>query len=185
MGHRDHAPDGIFSTPVRQEDTVVHDRQWGPEVRSSVGHSAALLTLLLIVDHGAGTLTPERGTLWVTLAALLFVVLCPARVSAGAGWLETRRLLRTRRVRTDLLVSVRCLDGVARRLVLRDALGGRLELDPRILVDNPDLWHRLDEDAQRSLATGSLLCGATALRQVARRIECETAETVFKVSGLE
>ncbi|MFG2364470.1 hypothetical protein ACGFY3_22925 [Streptomyces mirabilis] len=64
---------------------------------------------------------------------------------------SSRWLLRKRRVRTDLLVSVRCPDG---------------------------------EDAQKSAASGSLACGATALRKVSERIDRETALTVFKVSGL-
>ncbi|GGS97210.1 hypothetical protein [Streptomyces chromofuscus] len=93
-------------------------------------------------------------------------------------------LLCTCVVRTDRLVSVRCPDGVCRRLVLRDAFVDRVEIDPRVLVDNPALWHRLDEDAHRSVAHGELLCGATALRRVSERIDRETAWTVFKVSGL-
>ncbi|MFG3662458.1 hypothetical protein [Streptomyces sp. NPDC047706] len=88
-------------------------------------------------------------------------------------------------MRTDLLVSVRCPDGVAQRLVLRDAFGERVELDPQVLVNNPELWRRLDEDAHRSRACGSLLCGATALRRLSERIDRETAGIVFKLSGLE
>jgi hypothetical protein len=116
---------------------------------------------------------------------LLFLVLFPARVSAGEGWLASRHLLGTRRVRTDLLTSVRCVDGVSRRLVLRDALGNRLEIDPQVLVDNPDLWYRLAEDADASAASGALLCGAEALHQVSERIDRETALNVFRTSGLE
>ena len=82
-------------------------------------------------------------------------------------------------------MSVRCLDGVSQRLVLRDASGTRVEIDPRVLVNNPELWHRLDEDAQKSAASGTLMCGATALRRVSKRIDHETALTVFKVSGLD
>ncbi len=62
-----------------------------------------------------------RGLLWLALAVLLFVVLFPVRVSAGEDWLAAQWMLRKRRVRTDVLVSVRCLDGVSQRLVLRDA----------------------------------------------------------------
>lgn len=164
---------------------MVQDRHWAPELLSSVRCAGVVLGLLVLVDWGAGRLTSERGALWVALATLLFVVLCPARVTAGEGWLETRRLLATRRVRTDLLISVRCVDGVAQRLVLRDVFDNRVEIDPRVLAANPDLWLRLDEDTQRSIAAGCLLCGQTALRRVARRIDRETAETVFKVSGLD
>jgi hypothetical protein len=106
-------------------------------------------------------------------------------VSAGTGWLATRRLLRTRRVRTDLLVAVRPLDGVAQRLVLRDALGNRVEIDPEVLPRNPDLWHLLDEGARVSEAAGTLLCGTTALHRLARRVDRETAMGVFRASGME
>ena len=114
---------------------------------------------------------------------LLFLVLYPSRVAAGEGWLSTRGPLRGHRVRTDHLVSVRCLDGVGQRLVLRDAFGARVEIDPRVLVANPPLWHRLDEDARRSARRGSLTCGETALRRVSERIDRETAQTVFRMSG--
>ncbi|WP_307783911.1 hypothetical protein [Streptomyces spinoverrucosus] len=176
---------GLSRAPERHFDTEAYDRRWARDLYSAVRCAAVLLALLLVIDWAAGTLAPWRAGLWCTLAALLFAVLSPPRVSAGTGWLESRSLLRTRTVRTDLLVSVRCLDGVAQRLVLRDAFGERVEIDPRVLIDNPALWHRLDEDAHRSEACGSLLCGATALRRVSKRIDCETARTVFKVSGLE
>ncbi|MDT9701388.1 hypothetical protein [Streptomyces sp. P17] len=164
---------------------VVHDRHWAPDVLDSVRCSAVLLGLLLLVDLAAETFTAWRGFLWLALAALLLAVLYPARVTAGEGWLESRRLLRTQRVRTDLLVSVRCLDGVAQRLVLRDAFGDRVEIDPGVLIDNPDLWLRLAEDARRSVRGGSLLCGTTALRRITERVDRETARAVFKVSGLD
>jgi hypothetical protein len=163
---------------------VTHDRLWARDLRSSARCGGALLALLLLIDGAAGTLTDLRAALWVTLAVLLFLVLCPARVAAGQGWLSSRGLRGTRRVRTDHLVSVRCLDGVGQRLVLRDSFGARVEIDPRILVTNPQLWRRLDEDARVSDHRGSLTCGATALHRVAQRIDRETALTVFKVSGL-
>lgn len=171
--------------PVGPAGEVAHDRHWAADLRSSFRCAAALLGLLLLIDWSAGTLTVERGVLWGGLAVLLFLVLYPARVSAGEGWLVSRGLLGARRVRTDHLVSVRCLDGVGQRLVLRDTFGARVEIDPRVLVGNPPLWHRLDEDARVSADSGSLTCGATALRRVAERIDRETALTVFKVSGLE
>ncbi|MGD1222846.1 hypothetical protein AB9Q10_30980 [Streptomyces krungchingensis] len=161
------------------------DRHWSQDLLTSVRCSVLLLGLLLLVDGGAGTLTGPRAALWVGLAALLFVLLFPARVSAGQGWLVSRRLLGTRRVRTDELVSVRCLDGVGQRLVLRDTFGARVEIDPQVLISNPPLWYRLDEDARLSDRRGSLTCGATALRRMAERIDRETARTVFEVSGLD
>ncbi|MFJ9247433.1 hypothetical protein [Streptomyces sp. NPDC101776] len=163
----------------------VEDRRWARDLRSTFRCAGALLGLMLVVDHFSGRLTLRRAALWFALAVLLFVVLYPARVRAGEGWLSTRGLLRGRRVRTDRLVSVRCLDGISQRLSLRDEFGGRVEIDPDVLVNNPDLWHRLAEDSRRSLASGTLTCGATALRRIAQRVERETAETVFKVSGLE
>ncbi|MFI6490529.1 hypothetical protein [Streptomyces sp. NPDC050564] len=164
---------------------VAHDRLWARDVLGSIRCSAALLALLLLIDRAAGTLTDLRALLWVTLAVLLFLVLYPSRVSAGEGWLSSRGLLPARRVRTDHLVSVRSLDGVGQRLVLRDTFGARVEIDPRVLVANPPLWHRLDEDARVSALRGSLTCGATELRRVSERIDRETAQTVFKVSGLD
>ncbi|MGQ4430500.1 MULTISPECIES: hypothetical protein [unclassified Streptomyces] len=162
-----------------------HDRLWRRDLRDTFRCAGALLVLLLVVDHLTGHFTLWRGALWLALAVLLFVVLYPARVRAGEGWLSSRGLLRERRVRTDRLVSVRCLDGISQRMVLRDELGGRVEIDPAVLVTNPDLWHRVSEDSRHALASGTLTCGATALRRIAERVERETAETVFKVSGLE
>ncbi|MBL1083042.1 hypothetical protein JK359_13790 [Streptomyces actinomycinicus] len=70
-------------------------------------------------------------------------------------------------------------------LMLRDALGSRVEIDPEVLVRNPDLWHRLDEGARRSEATGSLRCGTSALHRLERRLDRETALAVFRTSGME
>ncbi|MFK4227154.1 hypothetical protein [Streptomyces sp. NPDC019890] len=153
-------------------------------MRSAVGCATLLLCLLLVIDGGSGALTFASAALWTALAILLFVVLLPARVTAGEGWLASRGLLRERRVRTDCLVAVRWSDGVAQRLVLRDLDGGRVELDPRVLVANPPLWRLLDEGARTSLGRGTLLSGATALKQMSRRIDGETAHSVFKISGL-
>ncbi|WP_329281838.1 hypothetical protein [Streptomyces sp. NBC_01451] len=164
---------------------ATNDPQWSRELLSSVRCAAGLLALLLVIDWDTGRLAFWRTALWLALAGLLFAVLCPARVSVGEGWLASRRLLRERRVRTDLLVSVRCLDGISQRLLLRDALGGRVEIDPEVLVTSPQVWYRLDEGARKSASDGTLLCGATALSLVSRRVDRETARAVFKVSGLE
>ncbi|WP_225810989.1 hypothetical protein [Streptomyces spinosus] len=165
--------------------TVVHDRGWRDDARTSARCAGALFGLLLCVDWTAGSLTWWRGGLWLLLALLLLLVLLPVRVSAGRGWLATRRLYRTRRVRTDLLTAVRPLDGVTRRLVLRDTLGNRVEIDPEVLIRNPELWYRLDQGARAAQAAGTLLCGAAALRRLARRVDRETALGVFRASGLE
>jgi len=181
------AVDAVYAgtSPLPAEPEVAYDRLWAKDLRGAIRCAAALLALLLLIDRVAGTLTPLRAAAWVALALLLFLVLHPARVAAGEGWLTSRSLLRTRRVRTDQLVSVRCLDGVAQRLVLRDTSGASVEIDPRVLVANPALWYRLNEDAHVSALRGSLLCGATALRRVSERIDRETALTVFRISGLE
>jgi len=176
MGCRDSAPELADTT---------HDLRWARDVRDSVRCAGMLLVLLLLLDWGTERLTLRRGALWVGLSLLLFLVLYPARVRAGANWLSSRRLLPERRVRTDLLVSVRCLDGVSRRLLLRDALGGRVEIDPDVLVRNPRLWLRLEAGARKSEANGTLRCGATALRRLSLHIDRETAREVFRASGLE
>ncbi|MEU1404375.1 hypothetical protein ABZ471_18730 [Streptomyces sp. NPDC005728] len=185
MEHRDDARPEVTAPHPHGTGPVAYDRQYAPDLLSSVRCAAVLLGLLLLVDLVAGTLSWWRSALWVSLALLLFLVLVPARVSAGEGWLASRRLLRTRRVRTDLLVAVRPLGGVAQRLVLRDAFGSRVEIDPDVLLHNPDLWYHLAEAARTAQRSGTLLCGTTALRHLAERIDRETARTVFRTSGLD
>lgn len=182
MGHRDDTRHDRPGAAGPQSDGTAYDRRWARDLADAVRCAAVLLGLLLLIDGGAGSLTPGRGALWCALAVLLFLVLCPARVRAGEGWLASRRLLRTRRVRTDRLVSVRCLDGVSPRLLLRDADGDRVVVDPRVLVASPELWDRLAQGARRSTTDGTLLCGATALRQVAERVERETGPSVSRTS---
>ncbi|MGW3121910.1 hypothetical protein ACWDBW_33030 [Streptomyces sp. NPDC001107] len=184
MGHRDDARRHGSGAGEPECGPTVHDRRWARDLIGAIRCATALLGLLFLIDWAADTLSLWRGALWCALAVLLFLLLCPDRIRAGEGWLTSRRLLRTRKVRTDLLVSVRSLDGVTQRLVLRDAFGERVELDPAVLVHNPDLWHRLHEDARKSPALSTLLCGSTALDRVSQRVERETAETVFRVSDL-
>ncbi|MGR6968082.1 hypothetical protein ACU639_00355 [Streptomyces cynarae] len=164
MGCSDNARRSSAEAGADTSGDAAHDLRWARDVKDSVRCAGALLVLLLLIDWASGRLALWRGVLWLALALLLFLVLYPARVSAGDGWLVSRRLLRERRVRTELLVSVRRLDGVSQRLLLRDALGGRVEIDPEVLVRNPWLWYRLDEGARKSAADGLLLCGETALR---------------------
>ncbi|MEU6846566.1 hypothetical protein ABZ930_32340 [Streptomyces sp. NPDC046716] len=163
---------------------VARDAYWAGEARGAVLHGLALFSLLLGIDGLSGQLTPRRALLWLALGALLALVLLPARISASADRLTARGLWREHTVRTDRLVSVRCVDGVAHRLVLRDELGGRVEIDPRVLVANPALWRLLDDAARVSARRGLLRCGGTALRRLARRIDGELAGAVFQVSGL-
>jgi hypothetical protein len=162
----------------------LHDRHWAMELRSTVTCTSSFLGLLLLVDAAAGTLTPARATLWAGLALLLLLVLVPPRVTAGEGCLAVRGPWRDHRVRTDRLVSVRTTGSAGQRLVLRDTSGGRVELDPRILVANPALWHRLDTDARASERSGSLREGSAALNRLSERMDRETALAVFKISGL-
>jgi hypothetical protein len=185
MKHHDDTPARLTGSHPTGTVGVVYDREWEGDVHAAFRCAGVLLGLLLLVDWAAGSLTWWRGGLWTGVALLLLLVLFPVRVSAGAGWLATRRLLRTRRVRTDLLTAVRPLGGIAQRLVLRDALGNRVEVDPETLVRTPGLWYLLDEGARRSEAAGTLLCGTAALHRLARRLDREAALGVFRASGLE
>ncbi|MEV6806967.1 hypothetical protein [Streptomyces sp. NPDC051132] len=185
MEHRDDTRPQTTGSQPSGTGAVAYDRDWPGEVRGAVRCAGALLALLLGIDGAAGSLNWWRGALWLLLALLLYLVLYPARVSAGPGWLATRRLLCTRRVRTDLLTAVRPVDGVSQRLLLRDALDRRVEIDPEVLVRNPHLWYRLDEGARRAEAAGLLVSGTTALHDLARRLDSETALGVFRASGME
>ncbi|MGW2651508.1 hypothetical protein ACWC2T_43205 [Streptomyces sp. NPDC001393] len=185
MGRREKARRSPARAGEESSGAAVHDRCWAREVRDAVRCAGVLLALLLFIDWGLGQFTLWRGLLWLTLAGLLFLVLLPARVTAGEDWLAARWLLRERRVRTDLLVSVRCLEGVSQRLLLRDAFGARVAIDPDVLLNNPALWHRVEAGARKAAADGLLLCGQTAVRRLSSRVDRETALAVFKASGLE
>ncbi|MFI6767883.1 hypothetical protein [Streptomyces sp. NPDC050355] len=170
--------------PVRRGEPV-RDRTWLPELRAAIWCTAGLFTVMLLVDLANGTLDPWRALCWTAVALVLFTVLYPPRVTAGEHWLASRGPVRTRTVRTDLLVLVRRGDGVAPRLVLRDALGGRVELDPKVLTANPLLWHRLERGVRRSREHGWLRCGAVPMQALADRIDHDGARAVFDASGLE
>ncbi|MFG2731223.1 hypothetical protein [Streptomyces canus] len=185
MGRRHDTREEPADASAQEPGEAAHDLRWAQDVRDSVRCAGALLALLLLVDWGSGRFTLCRGALWLALTLLLFLALYPARVYAAEGRLASRRLLRERCVRTDLLVSVHCLDGISQRLALRDAFGGRVEIDPEVVVRNPQLWFHLEEGAHKSAAGGTLLCGATALRRLSQRIDRETARAVFEASGLE
>lgn len=159
MGRRidGHGIDGIGGDSGERalpSEGLVHDRHWAAELRSAIACTGSFLGLLLLVDAAAGTFSPARVALWSGLALLLFLVLVPPRVTAAEGWLGVRGPWRTRLVRTDRLVSVRTTGSAGQRLVLRDALGGRIEFDPRVLTANPLLWHRLDTDMRISVSRG-------------------------------
>ena len=140
--------------------------------------------MTMLVDWDAGTLTPPRTLLWITLSAAVFAVLLPPRVTAGPGWLAVRGLGRRRLVRTDALVAIGQFSGASSHLVLRDTDGHRLELDPRILIADPLVWHELDTGMHRSLERGTLRQGTDVLRALGHRIDDETAQAVLRASGL-
>ncbi|MEU4102650.1 hypothetical protein AB0F16_19005 [Streptomyces tanashiensis] len=165
--------------------TEAHSHQWAGDLRYAGCWAVGFLTLLLVVDAAYGTLSTLRSGFWAALALTLFLILLPPRVTAGPGWLATRGLFRTRRVRTDRLISVVWSDGVAQRLVLKDSEGGLVPLDPRVLVDHPCLWHLLDAGARVSRERGTLECGTVALRRLSSKVDGETARAVFRASGMD
>ncbi|MFF3511651.1 hypothetical protein [Streptomyces sp. NPDC002573] len=160
------------------------DRHWRGSARLALICALAFCTLSLLVDWDAGSLTPLRALLWLTLSAVVGAVLLPQRVCAGPGWLAVRTPWRRRVVHTDALTAVRQYDGPSSHLVLRDAHGNRLELDPRILAANPLLWHELDTGVRRSLERGTLRQGAEVLHRLGERIDDETVQAVLRASGL-
>ncbi len=160
------------------------DAEWADAVRHAVRCAVAFLVMLLAVDAGAGASSWARTTVWAGLALVLLVILVPVRVAAGDGWVSVRGLLGERVVRTDRLVAVRWAEGVTGRVVLRDAHGGRVELDPRVLAANPELWRLVDEGVRVS-RTATLRCGTAETRRLGERVDGETARAVFRVSGLE
>ncbi|MFD9372623.1 hypothetical protein ACFWA6_33675 [Streptomyces sp. NPDC060020] len=165
-------------------DGLAEDIHWAGARRFATCTAALFLAALLVLDAGAGELCVLRCALWAGLAALLFVVLLPPRISVRAGRLSTRGVLVGHSVRTDSLASLQWCDGVAQRLLLRDTDGSSVEIDPTVLTRNPAMWRRLDADTRTSVERGTLLRGSIALRELAEHIDRETAHTVFRVSGL-
>ncbi|WP_428954817.1 hypothetical protein [Streptomyces sp. cg35] len=166
-------------------DRIVTDRNWARELRAAVLCSVLLLGLVTTIDAANSTLSPARGVLWTGLTLLLYVVLHPPRVTAGPGRLAVRGLLRGGHVCTDLLVSVRRAEGITPRLVLRDALGARVELDPKVLTSNPVLWHRLETGARRARASGLLVAGDAVLRELGDHVDGDGARELLRAAGLE
>ncbi|MEW2305700.1 hypothetical protein AB0958_38070 [Streptomyces sp. NPDC006655] len=160
------------------------DRTWRGSARLAACCALGFGGLTLGVDWDAGSLTPVRALLWVTLSAAILSMLLPARVTAGPGWLAVRGPLRRRTVRTDSLVSVGQYGDVAAHLVLRDTLGNRLELDPAVLYANPLLWHELDTGVRRSLERGTLRRGTEVLARLGHEIDDTNARAVLEASGL-
>lgn len=162
--------------------TPTVDRHWRGGARFALGCALLFLGMTLLVDLDGETLTPARALLWLALTALLFTILFPQRVTAGPGWLEVRGLVRRRTVRTDELVAVRQHGRVTALLTLRDTGGYRLDLDPRILIANPFLWHELDTGVRRSRERGTLLEGTDVLERLAHQIDDATTQAVLRAS---
>ncbi|MEV5954427.1 hypothetical protein AB0M11_11735 [Streptomyces sp. NPDC051987] len=168
----------------RRRGRAAGDRTWHGRAHLAVGCALGFGGLTLLVDWDAGTLTPARALLWVTLAAAVLTMLLPAHVTAGPGWLAVRGPLRRRTVRTDSLVYVGQYGDVCAHLVLRDTHGSRLELDPGVLHANPLLWHELDTGVRRSLERGTLRRGAEVLARLGHEIDDTNARAVLDASGL-
>lgn len=166
------------------EQTFVQNSEWAAHARAAAAVAALFAALLLGADAAAGHSDWRRALLWTAHGLVLLAVLWPTRVRAAPGLLLTRGLVHHRHVRTDRLVAVAWHDGVAQRLVLTDLDGNRLEVDPRVLARNPALWHVVDHDIGPSVSRGLLCGGREPLLGLRRRIDRETARTVFKVSGL-
>ncbi|MFE3094739.1 hypothetical protein ACFXG1_13000 [Streptomyces sp. NPDC059248] len=174
-------------TPDDGGDVLAEDRRWTHDLWAAAFCALALLLLLHIVDLGRDTLTVPRSALWSGLALLLLAVLYPPRVTVGHDWLAVRGLLRERRVRTDLLIHIARREGIAQRVVLRDAEGHRVEVDPVTLAVNPLIRHELDRGARRSRESGLLRTGTSALDGLRARMadaDAEAARAVFDASGL-
>ncbi|WP_232544027.1 hypothetical protein [Streptomyces buecherae] len=148
---------------------VIRGAHWRGELRFAVGLAALLLAALLLVDLANGTLDAARGLCWAGLSLLLLAVLVPPRVTAGEGWLATRGVWRTRSVRTDLLVTVRLVGGVTPRLLLRDARGATVWINPRALVTDPALWRQVERGARMAQRRRVLRGGAWLLAELGRR----------------
>ncbi|WP_234440834.1 hypothetical protein [Streptomyces rimosus] len=176
--------EGYALPPPVYGPAAYRDRRWARELRAAACGTATVLAIMLAVDLAAHTIDPLRAACWTALAVVLFAALFPARVTAGADWLAVRGLLCEHRVRTDLLVLVHRSDGMAPRLVLRDIMDNRVEIDPKALTGNPVLWHLLDTGARLSRERGLLRSGNEVLRALGERIDGDGARGVFEASGL-
>lgn len=160
------------------------DRHRRADVRLATSCALGFCALTLLVDWDAETLTLPRALLWLALSAGVLAVLLPPRVAAGPGWLAVSGPVRRRRVRTDALIAVRQYAGASAHLVLCDADGHRLELDPRVLTGDPLLWHELDTGVRRSLERGTLCEGAEVWERLGHEIDDTLARAILTASGL-
>lgn len=169
---------------MKRTTTGRTDRRWAGDARSAAGCALGFLALALALDTAAGSLSAARAGLWAGLAVLVLAVLVPPRVTAGDGWLSVRGALRTRTVRTDTLVAVRQHQGPGAHLLLYDAFGHRVQVDPRTLIANPLLWHLLEAGAHRSRERGVLRHGSQVLAHLGDAVDGPRARAVFRVSGM-
>ncbi|MDV9186964.1 hypothetical protein R6L23_01780 [Streptomyces sp. SR27] len=164
---------------------ILSDVGWPGEARSAVGLAVLLLAASLTVDAGTHGLTWLRTAGLIGFASVLLVILLPARVTATPDLLIVRGLWVTRTVRTDRLSAVAWPPGgTSQRVILRDAEGGRAEVDLRVLSANPALWLRLEAGARASSQRGTLNHDTSDLARLSLYIHRETARSVLKVSGM-
>lgn len=166
-------------------DEVLHDAGWAGEARYALACAGSLLGVSLGVDACAHEPTLLGTAGWIALAAVLLVVLLPARVGVAPGLLVVRGPWLTRTVRIDRLVSVSWPQGTSRRLILRDDEGSRAEVDLRVLLADPGLWLRIETGARTSRQRGTLTHGTTDLARLSLRVHAETTRCILKVSGLQ
>ncbi|MEU3077448.1 hypothetical protein [Streptomyces laurentii] len=164
---------------------VVHDVRWARDAGAAAGCAGLLLVVSLAVEALTGGPDLPDTLLWAALSGALFVVLLPARVVAAPGRVSVRGVCVRRTVRTDRLAALRWSDGIERGLDLRDTDGGHARIELRVLLANPRLWLLLETDARACAGNGTLLKGIGDLDRLARRIERDTARSVFTVSGLD
>lgn len=161
------------------------DRDRPARLRLAAAVAGGMLAVALGLGAVTGALTGAAVVLWALGAGVVFAVLAPPRVTAGGGWLTVRAGLRTRRVRTERLTRARVEGHTARRVVLRDAAGGRVELDAALLAGNPVLRQELDRAARRSHAAGLLAAAdAGAVRDLVAAADAEEARRLLQGAGL-
>ncbi|MFF0437421.1 hypothetical protein ACFYU9_35005 [Streptomyces sp. NPDC004327] len=173
-----------FALQSESGDRAVHNREWVGDARAATGCAGLLLAVSLAVDACDGGLNLPATLLWIALVVVLFVVLFPAKVVASPGRLTVRALWTRTTVRADRLAALRWPDSIEQRLVLTDTEGGRARVELRVLLANPPLWLLLEADARTSRENGALRDGERDLHRLERRVERDTAHSVFKVSGL-
>lgn len=132
------------------------DRDRPARLRLAAAVSGGMLAAALALGAVTGGLTAPAAALWAVAAAALFAVLVPPRITADGGVLTVRTPLRTRRVRLDELAAARVEGHTARRALLRDTAGRRVELDAYLPAECPLLRHALDAGLRRSYTAGLL-----------------------------